>query len=60
MGVRGGNGCEGREWVCGAGMGVWGGNGGVGWEWVCGVGMGVRGGNVDVMLFQSKLYFSNH
>ena len=22
MGVRGGNGCEGWEWVCGVGMGV--------------------------------------
>ena len=27
MGVRGGNGCVGWEWVCGVGMGVGGGNG---------------------------------
>ena len=27
MGVRGRNGCEGWEWVCGVGMGVGGGNG---------------------------------
>ena len=34
MGVRGGSGCEGWEWVCGVGMGVRGGNGCEGWEWV--------------------------